>query len=60
LDLQAPVAQSGHQYRQKYTILFRLSDGRINLWREYLNPIQLREALVSAGQYQSEQAIRKN
>ena len=54
LDLQALVAQSGYQYRQKYIILFRVSDGRISHWREYLNPIPLREALVSAGQYRSE------
>ena len=51
LDLLAVVAQSGYQYRQKYAILFRVSDGRISLWREYLNPLPLREALVSAGKY---------
>jgi ketosteroid isomerase-like protein len=49
---QGVVAQSGHQYRQKYIILFRVSDGRISHWREYLNPIPLREAIASvqAGQ----------
>jgi uncharacterized protein len=44
---QGVVAQSGHQYRQKYIILFRVSDGRISHWREYLNPIPLREAIAS-------------
>ncbi len=54
LDGQGVVAQSGYQYRQKYIILFRVFDGRINHWREYLNPTPLQEALVSAGQYRSE------
>ena len=54
LDVQAVVTQSGYQYRQKYIILFRVSDGLISHWREYLNPIPLREALISAGQYRSE------
>jgi uncharacterized protein len=49
LEGQGVVAQSGYQYRQKYIILFRVSEGRISHWREYLNPIPLREALVSAG-----------
>jgi ketosteroid isomerase-like protein len=47
LDGKGVVAQSGYQYRQKYIILFRLSDGRISHWREYWNPIPLREALAS-------------
>ena len=47
LDGQGVVAQSGHQYRQKYIILFRVSDGRISRWREYLNPIRLQEAIAS-------------
>jgi len=47
LDGQGVVVQSGHQYRQKYIILFRVSDGRISHWREYLNPIPLREAMAS-------------
>jgi len=47
LDGQGVVAQSGYQYRQKYIILFRVSDGRISHWREYLNPIPLREAIAS-------------
>ena len=55
LDGQGVVAQSGYQYRQKYIILFRVSDGRINHWREYLNPIPLQEAIASiqTGQVQS-------
>ena len=55
LDGQGVVAQSGYQYRQKYIILFRVSDGRISHWREYLNPIPLQEAIASmqAGQVQS-------
>ena len=47
LDGQGVVVQSGHQYRQKYIILFRVSDGRINHCREYLNPIPLQEAIAS-------------
>jgi ketosteroid isomerase-like protein len=47
LNGQGVVAQSGYQYRQKYIILFRVSDGRISHWREYLNPIPLREAIAS-------------
>ena len=54
LNGQGVVAQSGYQYRQKYIIMFRVIDGHISHWREYLNPIPLREALVSAGQYRSE------
>ena len=52
LDGQGVVAQSGYQYRQKYIILFRVSDGRISHWREYLNPIPLQQAIASmkAGQ----------
>jgi ketosteroid isomerase-like protein len=55
LDGQGVVFQSGYQYRQKYIILFRISDGRISLWREYLNPIPLQEAIASmqTGQVQS-------
>jgi ketosteroid isomerase-like protein len=53
LDGQGVVGKSGYQYRQKYFIFFRVSDGRISRWREYLNPLPLREALVSAGQYPS-------
>ena len=30
LDGQGVVAQSGYQYRQKYIILFRVSEGRIS------------------------------
>ena len=48
LDGRGVVAQSGYQYRQKYIILFRVSGGRISHWREYLNPILLREAIASA------------
>ena len=52
LDGQAAVAQSGYQYRQTYIVVFRVSDGRIGLWREYMNPIPLQAALASmhAGQ----------
>ena len=55
LDGQGVVAQSGYQYRQKYIILFRVSDGLISHWREYLNPIPLQEAIASmqTGQVQS-------
>ena len=55
LDGEGVVAQSGYQYRQKYIILFRVSDGRISHWREYLNPIPLQEAIASmqTGQVQS-------
>jgi ketosteroid isomerase-like protein len=47
LDGQGVVAQSGYQYRQKYITLFRVSDGRISHWREYLNPLRLQEAIAS-------------
>jgi ketosteroid isomerase-like protein len=47
LDGQGVVAQSGYQYRQKYIILFRVFDGRIGHWREYLNSIPLQEAIAS-------------
>jgi len=55
VDGQGVVVQSGHQYRQKYIILFRVSDGRISHWREYLNPIPLQAAIASmqTGQLQS-------
>ena len=47
LDGQGVVVKSGYQYRQKYIILFRVSDGRISHWREYNNPIPLQEAIAS-------------
>ena len=47
LDGQGVVTQSGYQYRQKYITMFRVSDGRINHWREYLNPLPLQEAIAS-------------
>ena len=47
LDGQGVVAQSGYQYRQKYIILFRISEGRISHWREYLNPLPLQAAIAS-------------
>lgn len=47
LDGQGVVVKSGFQYRQKYIILFRVSDGRISLWREYLNSIRLQGAIAS-------------
>jgi uncharacterized protein len=47
LDGQGVVVKSGYQYRQKYIILFRVSDGRISYWREYNNPIPLQEAIAS-------------
>lgn len=47
LDGRGVVAQSGYQYRQKYIILFRVSDGRVSHWREYLNPLPLQEAIAS-------------
>lgn len=47
LDGQGVVVKSGYQYRQKYIILFRVSDGRIGHWREYLNPIPLQAAIAS-------------
>jgi len=47
LDGRGVVAQSGYQYRQKYITLFRVSDGRISHWREYLNPIPLQKAIAS-------------
>jgi uncharacterized protein len=55
LNVQSVVTQSGYQYRQKYIILFRVADGRISHWREYLNPIPLQEAIASIhpGQVQS-------
>ncbi len=46
-DGRGVVAQSGYQYRQKYITMFRVSDGRISHWREYLNPIPLQEAMNS-------------
>jgi hypothetical protein len=58
LDGQGVVVKSGYQYRQKYIILFRVSDGRISHWREYNNPIPLQEAIASTqtGQVQSAQS----
>lgn len=58
LDGQGVVVKSGYQYRQKYIILFRVSDGRISHWREYNNPIPLQEAIASmqTGQVQSAHA----
>ncbi len=58
LDGQGVVAKRGYQYRQKYIILFRVSDGRISHWREYNNPIPLQAAIASVqtGQVQSAQA----
>jgi ketosteroid isomerase-like protein len=55
LDGQGVVVKSGYQYRQKYIILFRVSDRRISHWREYNNPIPLQEAIASTqtGQVQS-------
>lgn len=47
LDGQGVVVKSGYQYRQKYIILFRISDGRISHWREYNNPIPLQAAMAS-------------
>lgn len=47
LDGKGVVVKSGYQYRQKYIILFRISDGRIRHWREYLNPIPLQAAIAS-------------
>ena len=47
LDGQGVVVKSGFKYRQKYVILFRVSDGRISLWREYLNSIRLQGAIAS-------------
>lgn len=47
LDGQGVVVKSGYQYRQKYIILFRISDGRISHWREYNNPIPLQAAIAS-------------
>jgi len=47
LDGQGVVTQSGYQYRQKYITMFRVSDGRISHWREYLNPLPLQEAIAS-------------
>jgi len=46
-DGRGVVAKSGYQYRQKYITMFRVSDGRISHWREYLNPIPLQEAMNS-------------
>ena len=46
-DGRGVVAQSGYQYRQKYITMFRVSDGRISHWREYLNPLPLQEAIAS-------------
>jgi ketosteroid isomerase-like protein len=47
LDGQGVVVKSGYQYRQKYIILFRVSDGHIRHWREYNNPIPLQAAIAS-------------
>ena len=47
LDGQGVVVKSGYQYRQRYMILFRVSDGHISHWREYNNPIPLQEAIAS-------------
>jgi len=47
LDGQGVVAQSGYQYRQKYITMFRVSDGHISHWREYLNPLPLQAAIAS-------------
>lgn len=47
LDGQGVVVKSRYQYRQKYIILFRVSDGHISHWREYNNPIPLQAAIAS-------------
>lgn len=41
------VAKSGYQYLQRYIAMFRVLDGSISHWREYLNPIPLQEAVDS-------------
>ncbi|WP_068612522.1 nuclear transport factor 2 family protein [Paenibacillus tuaregi] len=47
MDGQGIVAGSEHLYRQSYISLFRVTDGRISLWREYFNPLALQQALAS-------------
>ena len=49
LDGQGVVAQSGYQYRQKYIILFRVSDGRISHWRNTLIPFRCKRRLLPCG-----------
>ncbi|MEZ0074166.1 nuclear transport factor 2 family protein [Planotetraspora sp. GP83] len=43
------VAASGYEYRQAYTAYLEVRDGLVTIWREYFNPLPLREALASAG-----------
>ncbi|MFC3747034.1 nuclear transport factor 2 family protein [Paenibacillus sp. GCM10012306] len=47
MDGNGVVAQSGHSYEQSYISLLRITDGRVSLWREYFNPIHLKNALAS-------------
>lgn len=47
MDGNGIVAQSGHLYQQSYISLLRVTAGRVGLWREYFNPIHLKDALAS-------------
>ena len=40
------VAARPHEYRQQYVAVIKVQDGKVTLWREYFNPIALREALA--------------
>ncbi|MFI9560226.1 nuclear transport factor 2 family protein [Nonomuraea endophytica] len=41
------VAGSGHVYRQRYAAYLEVRDGLVTLWREYFNPLTLKQALDS-------------
>ncbi|MEU1879640.1 nuclear transport factor 2 family protein [Streptosporangium sp. NPDC020072] len=41
------VASNGHAYHQRYAAVLEVSDGKVVLWREYFNPLPLRDALAS-------------
>ncbi|GAB3159470.1 hypothetical protein GCM10027290_64420 [Micromonospora sonneratiae] len=43
------VAATGHTYTNRYVALFRLVDGKVQLFREYFNPLPLQAALAPAG-----------
>lgn len=40
------VAAKPHEYRQRYAAVFQVRDGKVTTWREYFNPLPLRDALA--------------
>jgi uncharacterized protein len=41
------VAGTGHAYRQRYAAYLEVHDGLVTIWREYFNPLALKQALDS-------------